>query len=214
MSLYQSLRGYAIRTMELLRSRLKYIPEDTQANARAVLDAEKAIIARYDLVRQGKMAASRIRCHGDYHLGQALFTGKDFVIIDFEGEPARSLSERRLKRSPLRDVAGMIRSFHYVTQTAFSRHVPLLPKPETALPLLSHWAQYWYIWVSASFLNTYLDIMKQTGLLPDDPGHLKILLDAFLYDKALYEVGYELNNRPDWVKVPLQSILQMLAAEG
>jgi maltose alpha-D-glucosyltransferase/alpha-amylase len=213
-SLYQSLRGYAIRTMELLRSRLKYLPEDTQANARAVLDAEKAIIALYDLVRRGKIAASRIRCHGDYHLGQVLFTGKDFVITDFEGEPARSLSERRLKRSPLRDVAGMVRSFHYVTQTAANKYIPLLPKPETALPLLNHWAQYWYIWVSVNFLNAYLDIMKHTGLLPDDPGQLKILLDAFLYDKALYEVGYELNNRPDWVKVPLQSILQMLAAEG
>ncbi len=213
-SFYQSLRSFAIRTMELLRSRLKYLPEDTRADARAVLDAEKAIITRYDLIRRGKIASSRIRCHGDYHLGQVLYTGKDFVIIDFEGEPARSLSERRLKRSPLRDVAGMIRSFHYVAQTAFNKYIPLLPKPETALPLLGHWARYWYIWVSASFLDTYFDIMKHTGLLPDDPGQLKILFDAFLYDKALYEVGYELNNRPDWVKVPLQSILQMLAIEG
>jgi maltose alpha-D-glucosyltransferase/alpha-amylase len=213
-SLYQSLRGFAIRTMELLQGRLKYLPEDTRADARAVLDAEKTIIARYDLVRRGKIAASRIRCHGDYHLGQVLFTGKDFVIIDFEGEPARSLSERRLKRSPLRDVAGMIRSFHYVAQTAFNKYVLMLPKPETSLPLLSHWAQYWHIWVSVNFLNAYLDIMKHTGLLPEDPEHLKILVDAFLYDKALYEVGYELNNRPDWVKVPLQSILQMLAVEG
>jgi maltose alpha-D-glucosyltransferase/alpha-amylase len=213
-SLYQSLRGFAIRTLDLLRGNLKHLPENTQEDARAVLDAEKTIIERYNLVRRGKITAARIRCHGDYHLGQVLYTGKDFVIIDFEGEPARSLSERRLKRSPLRDVAGMIRSFHYAAQTVLNKYVPLQPKPEDALPLLQHWAQYWYVWVSVSFLNTYLDTISQTGLLPKDPTQLKILLDAFLLDKALYEVGYELNNRPDWVKVPLQGILQMLATEG
>jgi maltose alpha-D-glucosyltransferase/alpha-amylase len=174
---------------------------------------EKTIIGRYDLVRRGKIAASRIRCHGDYHLGQVLFTGQDFVIIDFEGEPARSLSERRLKCSPLRDLAGMIRSFHYAARTALNKQVLLLPQPENALPRLNQWAQYWYTWVSVNFLKAYLDVIKPAGLLPEDPARLKILLDAFLYDKALYEVGYELNNRPDWVKVPLQGILQLLAAE-
>ena len=213
-SLYQSLRGFAIRTLDQLRENLKHLPEDTREYARAVLDMEKTIIDRYNLIRRGKITASRIRCHGDYHLGQVLYTGKDFVIIDFEGEPARSLSERRLKRSPLRDVAGMIRSFHYAAHTALNKRVPLQSKPEDALPLLQHWAQYWYVWVSVDFLNTYLNTVSQIGLLPEDPDKLKILLDAFLLDKALYEVGYELNNRPDWVKVPLQGILQMLAAEG
>jgi maltose alpha-D-glucosyltransferase/alpha-amylase len=171
---------------------------------------EKNIIERYNLIRRGKITASRIRCHGDYHLGQALFTGKDFVIIDFEGEPARSLSERRLKRSPLRDIAGMIRSFHYAAQTALNKQGPRLPQANN----MNHWAQYWYTWVSASFLNAYLSTMKPEGLLPQDRTQMKNLLDAFLFDKAVYEVGYELNNRPDWVKVPLQGILQMLAAEA
>jgi maltose alpha-D-glucosyltransferase/alpha-amylase len=213
-SLYQSFRGFALRMLALLRERLPHLPEDVQKDARAVLDAEKTIIGRYDLVRRGKIAAARIRCHGDYHLGQVLFTGKDFVIIDFEGEPARSLSERRLKRSPLRDVAGMIRSFHYAAQTSLNKQMHLLPQPGYAPALLGQWAQHWYIWVSVNFLSAYFDIIQHTGLLPEDAAQLKIMLDAFLYDKALYEVGYELNNRPDWVKVPLQSILQMLAAEG
>jgi maltose alpha-D-glucosyltransferase/alpha-amylase len=173
------------------------------------LEMEKEIIERYNLIRKQKIAAVRIRCHGDYHLGQVLYTGNDFVIIDFEGEPARSLSERRLKRSPLRDVAGMLRSFHYAAHSAVLKQMPLLPKPEDDQPLLQHWAQYWYTWVSVEFLNTYLDVIAQTGLLPDKPDQLKILLDAFLLDKALYEVGYELNNRPDWVGVPLQGILQL-----
>ncbi len=209
-SLYQSLRGFAIRTMQLLRSNLKYLPEERQAVARQILDMEKNVIERYNLIRKQKIAAARIRCHGDYHLGQVLYTGNDFVIIDFEGEPARSLSERRLKRSPLRDVAGMLRSFHYVAHSAILKQMPLSSSPEDDKPLLQHWAQYWYTWVSVEFLNTYLDIMAQTGLLPAKPEHLKILLEAFLLDKALYEVSYELNNRPDWVEVPLQGILNLM----
>jgi len=213
-SLYQSLRGYAIRTFQLLRERIRRLPEEARQDAQAVLDLETAIIEHYDRVRRGKITAARIRCHGDYHLGQVLYTGKDFVIIDFEGEPARSLSERRLKRSPLRDVAGMIRSFHYAAYSAQMKQAPLLPKPEEDLPLLRHWAQHWYIWVAAQFLNTYLDIVGQIGLVPEDPDQLKILLDAFLLDKAIYEIGYELNNRPEWVRVPLQGILQLCESEG
>jgi maltose alpha-D-glucosyltransferase/alpha-amylase len=202
-SLYQSFRGFAMRTLEMLQGQVGNLPEESRKYAHAVLDKEKTIIERYNLIRQGKISAYRIRCHGDYHLGQVLYTGKDFVITDFEGEPSRSLGERSLKRSPLKDVAGMIRSFNYAVYTA-------LVKQENNLPVLKNWAQFWNTWVSAVFLNTYLDIIKKTGLLPEDPKQLKILLDAFLLDKALYEVGYELNNRPDWVKIPLQGILQML----
>ncbi len=209
-SLYQSLRSFAIRTIQLLKERLKHLPEDQHESVRQILELEKEIIARYNLVRRQKITGARIRCHGDYHLGQVLYTGNDFVIIDFEGEPARSLSERRLKRSPLRDVSGMIRSFHYAAQSAVIKQASMLPMPEDNLPLLHSWAEYWYIWVSAEYLKSYLDIMAHTGLLPDDHDQLKILLDAFLLDKAFYEVGYELNNRPDWVKVPLQGILQLL----
>jgi maltose alpha-D-glucosyltransferase/alpha-amylase len=212
-SLYQSLRGYAIRTMQLLKGRLRYLPVELHEDAGHVLDLQDKIIERYNLVRRQKINAARIRCHGDYHLGQVLHTGSDFVITDFEGEPARSLSERRLKRSPLRDIAGMIRSFHYATHSALNNHVPLLSHPENELPLLQHWAHYWYTWVSVEYLNAYLDIMSQTGLLPDNPDHVKIMLDAFLLDKALYEVSYELNNRPDWLKVPVQGILQLMEAE-
>jgi maltose alpha-D-glucosyltransferase/alpha-amylase len=213
-SLYQSLRGFAMRTFQLLRENLPSLPEDSRQDARSVLDMEKTIIDRYNLIRREKITASRIRCHGDYHLGQILHTGKDFVITDFEGEPARSLSERRIKRSPLRDVAGMIRSFDYAARTALAKQVALQQKSENIPSSLNQWAQYWYIWVSVVFLNTYLDITRPAGLAPEDPGQLKILLDAFLLEKALYEVNYELNNRPDWVGVPLQGILETLESEG
>ncbi|MFC2022944.1 maltose alpha-D-glucosyltransferase, partial [Chloroflexota bacterium] len=199
-SLYQSMRSFTIKTLQILKEQLKNIPEELREDAQQVLDLEKDIIERYQPIRKQKIAAARIRCHGDYHLGQVLFTGKDFVIIDFEGEPARSLSERRLKRSPLLDVAGMIRSFHYAAHSALTRQVPQSPRPEDDLPLLQHWAQYWYVWVSVSFLTSYFDVVRPVGLVPENPEHLRILLDAYILEKAIYEIGYELNNRLNWVK--------------
>jgi maltose alpha-D-glucosyltransferase/alpha-amylase len=213
-SLYHSMRSFTIRTLQLLQAQLKDLPDELKDEAQQVLDLEKNIIERFQPIRKQKISATRIRCHGDYHLGQILYTGKDFVIIDFEGEPARSLSERRLKRSPLLDVAGMMRSFHYAAHSALLRQAPLAPRPEDDLPLLQHWAQYWYTWVSVAFLTSYLDIIQPAHLLPEDPEQLKILLDAYILEKAIYEIGYELNNRPDWVKVPLQGILQLMEASG
>ncbi len=211
-SIYHAMRSYTIQTLQLLRQRLEDLPEETKEDAQTVLQSEKAIIERFRMVRSRKFKAARIRCHGDYHLGQVLYTGKDFVIIDFEGEPVRPLSERRLKRSPLRDVAGMIRSFDYAAHTALLRQTSSALRPED-LPALEQWGRFWYIWVSATFLTAYLDVVSQSRLLPEDPEELKILLDAYLLDKAVYEIGYELNNRPDWMKVTLQGILQLLEAE-
>ena len=106
----------------------------------------------------------------------------------------------------------MIRSFHYAAYSAVRRQLTLAPRPEDDLPILQHWAQYWYVWVSVVFLTSYLEVVKQAHLLPEELQQLRILLDAYLLEKAIYEVGYELNNRPDWVKVPLQGILQLMEA--
>jgi maltose alpha-D-glucosyltransferase/alpha-amylase len=209
-SLYQSMRGQTVRTLQLLREKLPSLPEDIREAAKKVCDLEKPIIERYHLIQHQSIPAVRIRYHGDYHLGQVLYTGKDFVIIDFEGETARPLSERRLKRSPLRDVAGMIRSFHYAARSALLRQVSLAPRPEDDLALLQDWAQYWYIWVSVTFLTAYLNSIKVLNLLPEDSEQLRILLDAFLLEKAVYEIGYELNNRPGWLDIPLQGVLHLM----
>ena len=156
----------------------------------------------------------RLRCHGDYHLGQVLVSGKDFVIMDFEGEPARPLSERRIKRSPLRDVAGMLRSFHYATYAAlFALEERGLARTQD-LALVHFLAQFWYLWVSAAFLKAYFDMASRGNFLPQSREELRVLMDAYLLEKVIYEIGYELNNRPDWIKIPLQGALSLLEARG
>ncbi len=210
-SLYQSMRDLCVKNLHLLRDRLGYVSEELREDARRVLSLENDIGKRYRRIRENNIPAARIRCHGDYHLGQVLFTGEDFVIIDFEGEPARSLDERRMKRSPLLDVAGMIRSFHYAVHSILLQKTTTSPDEST---IYQHRAQYWHVWVAAAFLSTYFEVVEPAGLLPENPDHLRILLDAYILDKAIYELGYELNNRPDWLRVPLQGILRLMESGG
>ena len=168
-----------------------------------VLDQFRAILDR-------KITALRTRVHGDYHLGQVLRSGADFVIIDFEGEPAVPLSARRLKRSPLRDTAGMIRSFHYAAHHGLhSLEERGASRPEDR-PALEPWAEHWYLWVSAAFLRGYLEGASGAAFLPTDGDEVESLLTVYLLSKAIYELGYELNNRPQWVHLPLAGIRQLV----
>jgi maltose alpha-D-glucosyltransferase/alpha-amylase len=145
-------------------------------------------------------------------LGQVLYTGKDFVIIDFEGEPARPMSERRIKRSPLRDVAGMLRSFHYAAYSAFfSQRDSGLIRPED-LAFLESSAQFWRVWVSAAFLKSYLEAAMKGDFIPKTRKELQALLDIYLLEKAVYELGVELDNRPEWIRIPIQAIQQLIRA--
>lgn len=207
-SIYQSMRNLTARTFQLMKSRLRHLPDTMRVETQKVLEKEPEVFQRFRSILERKITGLRIRCHGDYHLGQVLFTGKDFVIIDFEGEPARSLTERRLKRSPLRDVAGMLRSFHYA---AYHAILTQAFRPED-LPALEKWADFWQTWVSTVFLRAYLEVAQQGAFLPRNGEELQILLNAYCLEKAIYELGYELNNRPDWVKIPLQGIMQLLEA--
>lgn len=211
--LSKSMVIVANQAFRLLRQHLMDLPEPLQGDAQRVLDLEDEVRRRLQLIRDQHITAMRIRCHGDYHLGQVLYTGKDFVIIDFEGEPARSLRERREKGSPLRDVAGMLRSFHYAAYAALLLGKVAGVRPED-FSSLEPWARFWYLWVSAAFLKAYITVADQAPFLPSDRQELQILLEAHLLEKAVYELGYELNNRPDWVKIPLQGILQLVGEAG
>jgi maltose alpha-D-glucosyltransferase/alpha-amylase len=203
-SIYQSMRARARQTLELLRARRRAIPEGARQDAERVLGRESDVDRRLRSVLARRLNAVQIRCHGDYHLGQVLHTGKDFVILDFEGEPERSLSERRLKRSPLRDVAGMVRSFHYAVYSALAG--------ERARGLdgavLETAARAWNVWVASTFLRAYLGAAGD--LVPKSRAEQQLLLDVFMLDKALYELGYELGSRPEWVGIPLRGIVDIL----
>lgn len=203
----QAMRQTTSRALTMLRNRLSTLSESDQEQGREVLGYEPAILNRLGSQNRASLTAMRIRCHGDYHLGQVLYTGNDFVIIDYEGEPAKPLHERRAKQIPLVDVAGMVRSFHYASHAALRQR--LAPQTaEAARQRLVTWAEHWYHSVCTAFLSGYEAVAGQAPFSPQSQQEFQLLLDVHVLDKALYELTYELNNRPDWVALPLSGILQ------
>lgn len=199
------------QALALLRDRLASLPGVHQAEAKRLLAMEPAIKKAFEAFRSLGTPVLRIRCHGDYHLGQVLCTGSDFMIIDFEGEPARSLAERRMKHPALLDVAGMIRSFQYAPFAFLEGKRDgvasgLTPASREA------WARFWCDWSSAAFLKAYLGIAARSRFWPQAEADVRLLFDAYVLEKAMYELNYELNNRPSWVGIPLQGILRLIEA--
>jgi|ERR1700730_11106579 len=194
---------------DLLRRRKDGMPDHIRREADRVLNLEDKARQRFQLLGELNISAMLTRIHGDYHLGQVLFTGSDFVILDFEGEPARPLEERRQKRSPLQDVAGMLRSFHYAAYAPLLRPADAPGTEDEKLQTSGNWAYYWQTWVSAVFLKTYFDVSKNSSFVPDNREELALLLEVHLLDKAVYELGYELNNRPAWLRIPMDGIKQL-----
>lgn len=206
-SVYQSVQSLTKRVFDFLRKNIKTFPDNIKDEADEALGLEKKIMDHFKALLKKKFATTKIRIHGDYHLGQVLYTGNDFIIIDFEGEPARSLSERRLKKSPIIDIAGMLRSFHYAACTSLFKHILYTSEDIVGL---EPWGDLWYRYVSGVFLKSYLDTTREASFIPGDTEDLDIILKIFLLEKAIYEVGYELNNRPDWVIIPLKGIKHLL----
>jgi maltose alpha-D-glucosyltransferase / alpha-amylase len=210
---FQSMRNLAVQNLQSLRRHLPTLAEPVRAQAQKVAALEPDILKRLRALHERPINAQRIRVHGDFHLGQVLYTGKDFLITDFEGEPERPLGERRLKRSPLRDVAAMIRSFDYVTRAALFKQLELGTLQEKDLQLLDPWAQLWYRWVSAAYFKAYVAAVREANLVPASTEQLAVLIEAHLFEKALYEIGYELQHRLKWLQIPLQALLQLLEQE-
>jgi maltose alpha-D-glucosyltransferase / alpha-amylase len=197
------LRQHASRVFDLLKERLPYLPDEAVEIAAAVLSRRTQILEHFEALRRKTFQTWRIRVHGDYHLGQVLKVKTDFVILDFEGEPARPLAERRAKQSPLKDVAGMLRSFSYA---AYSSLISFSSRRPGDITSLEPWAQLWVRCVATEFLRAYRETTQGTNFLPAQAEDFRTLLDVFLVDKALYEVLYELNARPAWVRIPLMGI--------
>ncbi|HJS74026.1 MAG TPA: alpha-amylase, partial [Vicinamibacteria bacterium] len=203
-SLHRSLQAHTARIFSQLRERLHELPPRVGADGARVLAEESEIVRRFRAIRGDHRLGRRLRCHGDYHLGQVLCTGSDFVIIDFEGEPARPLRERREKHSPLRDVAGMLRSFDYAVYAALGAE----PAPD--FPRLEPAARSFRDFSSAAFLRGYLDAAHSRNFLPPSRSELSFLLDLMILEKAIYEMGYEINHRPDWLGIPVRAVLEAL----
>jgi maltose alpha-D-glucosyltransferase/alpha-amylase len=192
----------AAASMALLRDRLRQLPATTQEDALVLLSRHEALQHRISTAAGNTDGGIKTRYHGDYHLGQVLVADNDFVIIDFEGEPTRSFEERRAKGSPLRDVAGMLRSFNYARWSALRR----VAQNADELQRLDGPARDWELAAREAFLSAYANAMAAAeAAAPIDAN----LLELFELEKALYELRYELNNRTDWVQVPLQGLLAL-----
>jgi len=176
--------------------------------ARRILANRDRLLERFAALASLRLAASRTRIHGSYHLGQVLWSQNDFVIFDFEGEPARALAARREKRSPLRDVAGMLRSYGYAAHAGLVMATAHHPED---FDRLEPWARLWESWCSAAFLRGYLDAAAGATLVPSDRDALKAFLGGFLVAQALQEVLDELPTRPEWLRIPLQFLLPLVA---
>ncbi len=203
-SLYSALRKLVRDRLKLLEQSLPKLHHQTQILAKEILGKEDEILDYFAEVYKVRLTSIKTRIHGDFHLGQVLFTGKDFVIIDFEGEPGFSFSERRLKKNPLKDVAGMMRSFHYA---AFGKILLNENYREKDLEFLGQWAEQWQHYVSRFYMGAY---MERAGMGKSLSEGDDTLMRVYLLEKAIYELGYELNGRPDWVIIPLRGIQYQL----
>ncbi len=197
----------ARRDVELLQQNLATLTPDVAESARSLIERIDSVLAQLQTARENlDLTTAAIRIHGDYHLGQVLWSEGDYYLLDFEGEPARPLQARRRKQSPLKDVAGMVRSFSYAAYAAlFARAA----NRSLDLERLEPWARVWRLWTGAAFLKGYFETTGDAPFLPADPVQRASLLDLFLLDKAFYELHYELNNRPEWVRIPLNGILEL-----
>lgn len=209
-SMERSITELIDRNFGLLRQKENDYPEEVRSHAEHLIAKEANILEMVRSTLRRPITGMRMRIHGDYHLGQVLYTGSDFMIIDFEGEPARSLADRRLKRSALQDVAGMLRSFHYAAFASKMNPSPGTKRPDGHPDPLNRWAQRWANWANSCFLNSYLEQSGEAIYLPSDRDQLSDLLQLLVLEKAIYELGYELNSRPSWVGIPLAGISALL----
>jgi maltose alpha-D-glucosyltransferase/alpha-amylase len=208
--LYHGMLGLMGRSLDALRGRLKTLPEHVRQSAEELLGSEAEIRNGLFPLRDQRISGARIRIHGDYQLGNLLFTGNDVIIRNFDGPAGRPLSERRIKRSALRDIASMIRSLHYAAHAVSFGYVPGVVKGREQVARIDRWAENWHEWVSAMFLQGYLEASRGMDFLPRTESEMAILLRAHLIEKALLEISYELEHRPEWVGIPVHGLSSLL----
>ncbi len=206
---FQSMRSLAAQNLRLLRKRAKSLPPDLAPVAQQVAELEPAILQIYRPLLEQRFDAGRIRIHGDCHLGQILWTGRDFVFLDFEGDVSQPVSERRIKCSPLRDVARMVRSFHHAAYAGFHQQVERGVITQAELPKFEPWFRHWNRTVSRAYLQAYCETQHGSGILPAEEDPLRALLLAYVVSHVVDELGVELRQHSDNVRAPLQALLHL-----
>lgn len=202
-----AIERLAVETLDALKRRIDSIPERYRAMVEEVCAASDRIRDHVKTFRPDLASIRKTRIHGDLHLGQILVTKNDFVIIDFEGEPARSLEERRRKHLPMRDVAGMLRSFSYAAQMLIQKESRGSAEFDRRLSAM---AEDWEHRIVAAFLRGYRHGAGDCGAIPRETPVFDALLKLFLLEKALYECAYERNNRPGWIGIPLAGLINIV----
>jgi maltose alpha-D-glucosyltransferase/alpha-amylase len=207
---YHSMTGLTNQALQLLRQRCDDLTPAAQADAKRVLDQQDQIRRRFRIIPERRIMGVRTRIHGDLNLRQILHTGKDFAFVGFEGPLDRRLSERRFKRSPLRDIASLLLSLEYAAYSVLFDQVPGVTRRAEITPALEHWAGYWSGWVSAALLKSYFESAPPGRFFPSGDAQLKALLDALLLERALEATANDLAERPDGVRIPCRLILRLL----
>jgi maltose alpha-D-glucosyltransferase/alpha-amylase len=202
-SLFSSMQTTVRETIQYSNSVISTLPDNISEELQEILSRRDEILEVLKRIYAKKLDVLKIRIHGNYHLGQILFTGKDLSITDFGGDPVRSFSDRRLKRSPLRDVASMIRSIRYVAYDGFLRttHVQKDDIKEL-LPFAKMWAHY----MSGFFIRAYLDTVKESQFIPNNKEDLQMMLDTYILEKSMHDLSIELKNKKESVIIPIKSI--------
>lgn len=194
-SIYQSFHSQTNWTMEMIEAKKHSFPSEYQTLVRDILSSKPVLMTHLKEIVDHKIQTIKMRIHGDYHLGQVLFTGKDFIIHNFEGDLTRSMSERRLKYCPLRDVGGMIWSLCHTVQTALMTNASLRPED---VQFLAPWAELWYVYMESVFLTAYLRTVRDASFIPPSERDLMILLDSFIIERSMNKLqgylGSDLNN--------------------
>lgn len=205
--LHGHLTGLLNGRLEMISHHFDSLDEHARRMAAVLKDNEKRIRNFFGQIRTRPLKSLRTRIHGDYHLGQVLYSNGDFIIIDFEGEPESSIVERKIKHSPLKDVSGMVRSFHYAVSAKlfFSKETRQMNQER-----LQKAADRWFYLIRETFTETYLDALGEDQKLFASKAELNFLFLLHLLEKAIYEIGYEINGRPDWLKIPLKGIEQVI----
>jgi maltose alpha-D-glucosyltransferase/alpha-amylase len=202
-SLYSTMQSTVRETYEYGIKNVHNLDEDSQKELEEIFSRKDDILKSLKRIYAKKLDIIKIRIHGNLHLGQVLFTGKDFVITDFGGNPAKPFSDRRLKRSPLRDVASMIRSFRYAAYEGFLKTTNV--QIENVPPLLP-FARIWVHYMTGFFMKAYLETVIESKFIPKDKKDLQMLLDTYLLDMAVFDLKNELSKESDAVIVPIRTI--------